>query len=409
MASTTTTRRSEAGLSLRATVTRGANPSQAAKSPAAPPISWPAIAVVGGLVTAVASWILTAGIAVVGWLMADPGTLAQALDVGTRLWLLSNGVSVTLANSAVTLVPWGATALIAFMLSRFAAVTARQVRADQTAGPAAVTAVLVATYLVPVVAVAIWRGEPWHAPEHWAAVIAVLAGASAVGSSRALGGSLTDGWPRWFRALPRAVVSAQLVLFVAGAAVLATGLIAHLDRVSDLHARLDPGIGGGIALLLAQLAVTPNAIVWAAAYALGAGFVLGSGSVVTPAATELGILPGVPLLGALPSVGPGSTAELGWLGAGVLAGAVAAWVAVRSRPAARVDSTSLVGGLAGVLSGLVFVGLAWTVGGDLGTVRLAGLGPRLLPLLVMAGTTLGLAGMITGLVAGLVPRRTGRR
>jgi hypothetical protein len=28
-----------------------------------------------------------------------------------------------------------------------------------------------------------------------------------------------------------------------------------------------------------------------------------------------------------------------------------------------------------------------------------------LPLLVMAGTTLGLAGMITGLVAGLVPRR----
>ena len=107
-----------------------------------------------------ASWILTAGIAVVGWLVADPGTLAQSLDVGTRLWLLGNGVSASLAGTAVTVVPWGATALIAFMLSRFAAVAARQVRADQTAGPAAITVVLVATYLVPVVAVAVWRGDP---------------------------------------------------------------------------------------------------------------------------------------------------------------------------------------------------------------------------------------------------------
>ena len=409
MASTTTPRRSEVSLSLRATVTQGGQRADSTESPVAPPISWPAIAVVGGLVTAMASWILTAGIAVVGWLVADPGTLAQSLDVGTRLWLLGNGVSASLAGTVVTVVPWGATALIAFMLSRFAAVVARQVRADQTAGPAAITVVLVATYLVPVVAVAVWRGEPWHAPEHWAAVIAVLAGSAALGSSRALGGSLTEGWPGWARPLPRAVVTAQLVLFVAGAAVLATGLIMHLDLVSNLHARLDPGIGGGIALLLAQFAVAPNAIVWAAAYALGAGFSLGGGSVVTPAATELGILPGVPLLGALPLAGPGSAAELGWLGAGVLAGAVAAWVAVRARPAARVDSTSLVGGLAGVLAGLVFVGLAWTAGGDLGTVRLAGLGPRLLPLLVMAVTTLGLAGMITGLVAGLLPRRGRRR
>ena len=87
-------------------------------------------------------------------------------------------------GTAVTVVPWGATALIAFMLSRFAAVAACQVWADQTAGPAAITVVLVATYLVPVVAVAVWRGEPWHAPEHGGA-IAVLACAAALGSSRA--------------------------------------------------------------------------------------------------------------------------------------------------------------------------------------------------------------------------------
>ena len=90
-----------------------------------------------------------------------------------------------------------------------------------------------------------------------------------------------------------------------------------------------------------------------------------------------------------------------WLAAGVLAGAVAAWLVVRARPDARFDETSLVGGLAGVTGGLVFVAVGWATGGDLGTVRLTGLGPLLLPLLVMGVTTLGLAGMVTGLVLGL--------
>ena len=65
------------------------------------------------------------------------------------------------------------------------------------------------------------------------------------------------------------------------------------------------------------------------------------------------------------------------------------------------DETSLVGGLAGVLAGALFTGLAWAASGDLGILRLADLGPRLLPLLVMGVTTMGLAGMITGLLLGI--------
>jgi hypothetical protein len=93
----------------------------------------------------------------------------------------------------------------------------------------------------------------------------------------------------------------------------------------------------------------------------------------------------------------------------VLAGAVAAWLVVRSRPRARFDETSLVGGLAGLTGGLLFVGLAWATSGNLGTVRLVGLGPLLLPLLVMAVTTLGLSGMVTGLGLGLWRRRRSER
>jgi hypothetical protein len=129
-------------------------------------------------------------------------------------------------------------------------------------------------------------------------------------------------------------------MLVAGAAVLVTGLITHLNRVAALHEALQPGVAGGIALLLLQLGFAPNALVWSASYALGSGFSLGAGSVVAPAATELGILPGIPLLGALPSPGPGDLVELWWLAAGAAAGAIACWVLL-AWPAVRFDVASL--------------------------------------------------------------------
>jgi hypothetical protein len=395
-------RRTSPEVSLRATAASPQPAPTAADASADPPIGWPLAAVACGLVTALASWVLCAGVAVVGWLAADPGTLAEALAVGTRLWLLTNGVSAPINGLTVTLVPWGATAVIAYMIARSAALTARQVKTDQLAGPVTVSAVLVATYLVPVLAVAVWLGQPWRDPLHWAAVIAVLGLSAAVGAGRALGRPLTDALPGWAAGLPRAVLAADLMLLACGAALLSTGLIRHFETVTALHTALDPGVGGSIALLLAQLAVVPSAMVWAASYALGSGFAVGAGSVVAPAGTELGMLPGLPLLGALPGAGPGDPAVLWWLGSGVLAGAVAAGIVIRSRPAARFDANSLVGGLAGVLAAGVFVGLGWAAGGDLGSVRLTDLGPRLWPLLVMATTTMGLAGLLTGLVLGLV-------
>jgi hypothetical protein len=395
-------RRTSPEVSLRATDASPQPAPTSADASAGPPIGWPLAAVACGLVTALASWVLCAGVAVVGWLAADPGTLAEALGVGTRLWLLTNGVGAPIDGLTVTLVPWGATAVIAYMVARSAVLTARQVRPEQLAGPITVSAVLMATYLVPVLVIAVWQGEPWRDPLHWAAVITVLCLSAAVAASQALGRPLADALPGWAAGLPRAVLGAELMLLACGAALLASGLIRHVDTVTALHNALDPGVAGSIALLLAQLALVPNAMVWAASYALGSGFAVGAGSVVAPAGTELGMLPGLPLLGALPGAGPGNPAVLWWLVSGVLAGAVAAALAVRSRPAVRFDASSLVGGLAGVLAAVIFVGLGWAAGGDLGSARLTDLGPRLWPLLVMTATTMGLAGLLTGLVLALV-------
>jgi hypothetical protein len=403
MPSLLSSRRAVAELSLHATAARKKSAATARAEPMSPPISWPAMAVVGGAVTSLASWILCAGMTVLGWLAAEPGTLGGALQLGTLLWLLSNGVGVVIGAVPVTLVPWGATAVIAFMISRFAAASARQVRAGQRTSPWLISVVTVAAYQLPVLMVAVLWGEPWRAPARWAVVIGAYFLAAWWGSSRNLAPKRAEV-PGWARTIPRAVLAAQLTMLAAGAAVLGTGLWIHLERVEALHEALHPGVAGAIALLLIQLAFAPNALIWSASYALGPGFSLGAGSVVAPAATQLGMVPGIPLLGALPSPGPGDLAQLWWLAAGAVAGAITCWVVLGSRPAARFDEASLVGGLCGLLAGAAFAGLAWAASGDLGTVRLAGLGPRLIPVLVMAGTTMGLSGLITGLAFGLVTR-----
>jgi hypothetical protein len=372
---------------------------------AKPVLSSPVAAVTGALGSAFFGWVLLAGLAVVGWLAAEPGTLLGALGVGTQLWLLSNGAGARLGGTTLNLVPWGATAVLALMLSRFAAFAVRQAPVPGLRALGQVTALVAVTYAGAVACVAFAAGRPAGALRGALVAGIVAAAAAAWGGGRALGYDPTTPWPRWARAVPRAVGAATLVMVVGGAGALATSLVVHLERVEQLTRALDPGVAGGIALLVAQLVFVPNLVVWAASYTLGAGFSVGAGTRVAPAETTLELVPGIPLLGALPQEGGGGFAQLAWLGVGVAAGAVAAWTIMRARPAARFDETSLVGALAGTLAGLLFVGVGWLSGGDLGAVRLASMGPPLLPLAVMATVTMGLSGMTVGLVVGLLRRR----
>jgi hypothetical protein len=397
-------RRADLEIELHARVAPHGPAPEATDEPDLPRVGWLLASVAGALSAAVAGWILVVGLTVIGWLAADPGTLTGAMGVGTQLWLLSNGSGAKLGSTAVTLVPWGATFVCAFLVSRFARFAARYARERPLTAVAGITSVMVLAYAAPVVATAQLLDGPDHALRGLVFVGVIVGLSAAWGSSRALGYSPTQSWPTWCRAIPRAVLGAQLAMVVTGAAALTASLVVHFHRVLALTTGLHAGLAGGVVLEIAQFAFLPNAVIWAASYTLGAGFSFGQGSVVAPASTQFGLLPAVPLLGALPSSGPGNMAELWWLAAGVVAGGVAAWLVMRARPAARFDETSLVGGLSGLLGGVVFVALAWASGGDLGASRLAGLGPRLAPLLMLSASTMGLAGMLVGLVLGLLRR-----
>lgn len=404
MASLLSPRRPEAEIALRATIPQEERTTPSIDEPDAPFIGWPIAAVGGALAAALAGWILVAGLTVVGWLAADPGSFLGALRVGTRLWLLANGAGARLGTTSLSLIPWGATFIFAFMVFKFATFAARQARGRPSVSATCITGAMALGYAAPVIAAALVLGQPLPTLRGLVSVTLMMSLAAAWGSCRELGYDPTQRWPGWCRAIPRAVLGAQLTMIVMGTAALTASLVVHLHRVTELTSSLQAGVAGGIALLFAQLAFAPNAIIWAASYTLGAGFSPAQGSVVAPSLTELGMLPSVPLFGAMPVPGAGGSVQLWWLAAGVLAGGVAAWLVMRARPAARFDDTSLVGGASGVLAGLVFAGLAWAAGGDLGSARLAGVGPRLLPLVIMSATTMGLAGMIVGLLLGLLRR-----
>ncbi len=85
---------------------------------------------------------------------------------------------------------------------------------------------------------------------------------------------------------------------------------------------------GAAAITLGQLAYVPTFVVWSIAWLAGPGFAVGAGTAVSPAGTELGVVPAIPVLAALPE-GTSMWALIVIL-APVAAGAFAGW-AIRSR------------------------------------------------------------------------------
>jgi hypothetical protein len=384
-----------------------------ASIPGGPRHGWVLLAAGGALATALAGWIIVAGLAVVGWVAAGPGDIGQTLRIGTRLWLLTNGGSIRLAGLSLTVVPIGVSLLFSYMISRFARSAARYVRRSRDVGEQrlryamATAAVMTGCYAVAICAAGSASGAIGGRLVLGAVLIPACG--SLWGSCREFKIRVLARWPAWVRPVPYAVAAAAALLLVGGLAVLVTGVWTHADRVGQLAGGLGAGAVGGVALWAAQLAFLPNAVIWSASYALGAGFTLGPHTVVSPAEVNLGLLPPVPVLGALPSGGVGDWSDLLWLAVGLLAGGAAAWQVLRRRLGARFDETALVGGLAGVVAALVFVVVGWVAVGDLGDHRLSDVGPRLKQLLILAVTLLGLSGMFFGLVFGLLRRLRGRR
>lgn len=210
--------------------------------------------------------------------------------------------------------------------------------------------------------------------------------------------------PAPYGAVARSALLAVLGLFGAGMLLVLVLMLTHVPAQSALFDQLDPGIVGGLVLTLLQLALLPLLAVWALVVLLGGTVVVGTSTGISLGEVQTGVLPALPILGALPEPGdlPGATWALMLVPAlAVGLGAVSlvrdvAGLERRERITAWIGYPVVV-----VVAVLLLAGL--TTGG-IGDGRLVHLGPAMgtlvLPLLgvVVLATGLVLAVLVTDLV-----------
>ncbi|WP_200847228.1 DUF6350 family protein [Microbacterium sp. 18062] len=349
------------------------------------------------------------------WQLGHAVPLQVALP---ELYVAQAGIDPALAAFAVSLPPLG---FAAFSLLFGARSGARAARAGAWVTGVATGAVVFAALVAAVALTSradLVRVELWQAILFPAAFYAVglLAGAvrvawsdgddGAVDALRARLDRASGAWPEFPGLAARGAALALTALVGVGALVLAIALVVRAPQIVALSQSANLDALGAAVVALGQLLYLPTLVVWALAFVAGPGVLLGAGAAVAPAGTQLGVLPGIPVLGVLPEATSPWLLALALLP--VAAGAVAGW-AVRSRLAPRgtpadAESTGLLLALTGAVALGAALGAALLTllgSGAMGPGRLAQVGPD-------AGAVAIAVGIEVGLGAGILllsPRR----
>ncbi|MFF5085086.1 DUF6350 family protein [Actinoplanes sp. NPDC000266] len=337
------------------------------------------------------------------------GGLAGAAHAGLAGWMLGHGVPIGTSIGSLGLAPLLLTALILWRLERAGLHVTRAVgarRSGSTAGALSVAFAIALTYslLGSLAALAVDGRGTEVTPGRAAVNFFVLGGLAAFAGSVRGTGALA----RWAQRMPavlrhglRTGVLAALLILAAGAAVTGLAVAVGGGQAADMISAYNTGVAGQAGITLLSLAYGLNGVIWAAAYLLGPGFALGTGSVVRLTEVTVGPLPTLPLLAGLPNGPMGAVGAL-LLSIPVLAGLAAGWMLtlrahreaeqapppeVRRRPgstrpralpkAPDTPWSLLLGAglIAGPAAGIVLGVLADMSGGPLGDGRMATIGP----------------------------------
>ncbi|WP_101783668.1 DUF6350 family protein [Nonomuraea indica] len=369
----------------------------------------------------------------VGWIAAPNGTLGAGLPgvfrTAAQAWLAAHHAGFAIPGGRVGLLPLGLIILPALLLYRAARWMARDAdlrlrlparlpknsprekagarRRAQLVLVAQAGVSLAAPYALLAGLIAVVARNDITQPFIGEALLSHFTLAFLAGS---LATARTIGpWRAMLRLLPERVRALTLGTAVATALLLAAGLVlvvvavgVNFGQVRELSGVLSPGFVGGVLLLLLQLLYLLNVVIWALSYIAGPGFAIGTGTLVAPTGVQLGTVPSLPILGALPDSGP----VPGWVMAVValpfLAGAVAGVVFARISPSPSYEAAPLWGFFTGVTTGLVAGLLAALSGGPIGGGRLAAVGPSPWEVAVSVALEVGVAAGISAGVTNLL-------
>lgn len=348
-----------------------------------------------GARTALATWLLLALPALLAWVVAPLSSVSwlQAVGVASAGWYLGHGIPVSVGETSVGLVPLGLTAVLLLMTTRS---VRRLLDESEAAARGTTWSHQVVRRLLPGYAL----GYLAVSTVAWLSTLAGSARPSLLALPATLGvplvatlvclvrrhgrdepapvvGPLLDRAPRW---LTRAVgpgVWGAAALGACGLALVLVAMAVRIGTVWALHTSLDAGVVGGAVLVVGQLLVVPDLAVWGTAWLAGPGFSLGQGASVTLSGAHPGLLPLVPVLGALPSGGEFPGWVVGLLAVPVLVGALVSWLCCRSL--ARLSSwrTKLETAAAACVGTTLLVLVAASLSsGSLGLQRLQHVGPN---------------------------------
>ncbi|WP_433251850.1 cell division protein PerM [Streptosporangium sp. CA-135522] len=382
-----------------------------------------------------AAWTLGVGLAVlttltlVGWIASPKGAFGPGLPgvfrAAAQLWLAAHHAGFAIPGGSIGLLPLGLTVLPAFLLYRAGIWMARDAdlrlrlparlpknspkdeanarRRAQLVLVAQAGVSLAAPYALLAGIIALVTRNEVTQPflgdvlvSHL--VLAFLAGSLA--TARTIG-----PWRSMLRLLPerlRSVVvasSAALgIMLLAGAVMVLGAVVVNFRQVQELSGILSPGFVGGLLLLLLQCLYLLNAVIWGMAYIAGPGFAVGAGTLVAPTGVQLGTVPSLPILGALPEAGSTPAWVMVVIALPFAAGAVAGVLGVRIAPSPSYEGAPLWGFVCGLATGAAAGMLAALSGGSLGGARLSAVGPAAWEVTLSVTLEVGVA---AGISAGL--------
>ncbi|MCG5220708.1 cell division protein PerM [Streptosporangium soli] len=382
-----------------------------------------------------AAWTLGVGLAVlttltlVGWIAAPSGSLGPGLPgvfrTAAQLWLAAHHAGFAIPGGRVGLLPLGLIVLPAFLLYRAALWMARDAdlrlrlparlpkgssrdlatarRRAQLVLIAQAGISLAAPYALLAGMIALVARNEITQPHIGEAllshlILAFLAGSLATARTIGPWSLMLRLLPERMRALMLGTATALVIMLGAGLVLVLGAIVVNFDQVRELSNSLAPGFVGGLLLLLVQGLYLLNGVVWGMSYIAGPGFAIGTGTLVAPTGVQLGNVPSLPVLGALPDAGPASPWVMGVLAVPFLAGAVAGLVVARVSASPSYEAAPLWGFICGLSTGVVAGLLAALSGGPLGDARLSTVGPSPWEVVLSVALEVGVA---AGIAAGI--------
>jgi hypothetical protein len=239
-------------------------------------------------------------IALIAWATAGSatGTTTDPIRGAAWIWLGSHHIPFTLSLPPTGIpgyfsyLPWGAIALPFFAIRTTFNRALDRLQGDfhDANGVRTIYSIF---YTVIVTAVAYLTSSPavqsqWFLAPIFAFLISITA-------------TLTCG-PRLPISTP-VIIASRITAIIVGFFTIIVGVLifANFAQVKLLTTALQPGIFGGVLLLLLNILYLPNAAIAAASYSAGSGLAVGVGTFVSPWRLETDQLPVFPLLGILPT------------------------------------------------------------------------------------------------------------